>query len=269
MKDRSKKGNYLYLYSLSVGGQQGDIDGYAPSRGRTGVILPCPTVSAAGKWREKRGLMDQDREGNDKSFDGAENRRDGRKKRPEAGKNEMSDFEKRKAELLKSFRRVFPPDPRRSSEISSDPVEIAKPAAGESLERDAIPEGEREAVGSRSQGVLFLHLLRHTRFGRETVKALVKELELWEERLLFGLVENLYLHCFPEYFRIDASIRAAVTFRWGDEPGPLKLELMNATDITENRELTYLLVGDLLDEGIEYLERTDFFSNGPDDPCFF
>ena len=114
---------------------------------------------------------------------------------------------------------------------------------------------EKESIPALSRNLLSTGRRNCQSFGTSICQNLVADLRRYQERLLFGLTENLYLHCSRSITYANDRICASLRIYWDEEPSPYRLIVPNASDITENRELVYLLVGDLIEDMIAGIEQ--------------
>ena len=124
------------------------------------------------------------------------------------------------------------------------------------LSVESIFETEsKESIPGLSRNLLSMGRRNNKSFGTGICRTLVADLRRYQERLLFGLVDNLYLHCSRTITYVNDRITASLRIFWDEEPSPYKLIIFNAVDITENKDLVYLLVGDLLEDMINGIEE--------------
>ena len=95
------------------------------------------------------------------------------------------------------------------------------------------------------------------RYGRSyatlMAKTLTNDLKRYADKLLFGLIDDLYLHCYRNYMFNLNRVNGGVRFYWSTEESPYRMNIAVST-IEENRELTYLLIGDLIEELVDDTE---------------
>lgn len=113
----------------------------------------------------------------------------------------------------------------------------------------------RESIPGMSRRLLSIGRLHNKTFGTGMCRTLVADLRRYQDRLLFGLVDNLYLHCSRSITFAADRICASLRVFWDEEPSPYRLIILHAMDITENPDLVYLLVGDLLEEMLDGIEE--------------
>ena len=113
----------------------------------------------------------------------------------------------------------------------------------------------RESIPGLSRSLLSTGRRNCQSFGTGVCQTLVADLKRYQERLLFGLTENLYLHCSRSITFTNDRICASLRVFWGEEPSPYRLILSNVSDITQNRELVYLLAGDLVEEMLDGIDE--------------
>lgn len=118
--------------------------------------------------------------------------------------------------------------------------------------------GRREKVRGLTRIILSTPFRGGFTLGTTLVQALARELEPYENKLLFGLIDGVYLHATRSFTFDGSAIMAGVRVVWDTQPNGYKLILYDVTSISTNKEFVYLVVGDLLEEllnGIE--EETD------------
>lgn len=125
----------------------------------------------------------------------------------------------------------------------------------------------RESIPGMSRSLLSLGRVNNKSFGTGICQTLVADLRRYQERLLFGLTENLYLHCSRSITYVNDRICASLRVFWDEEPSPYRLIVMNAADITENTDLVYLLVGDLLEDMLNGIEEATEGRTSSDGCC--
>ena len=116
--------------------------------------------------------------------------------------------------------------------------------------------GAKEAIPAMSRNLLTLISSEKTTFGTLICQTLVADLRQHQDRLLFGLLENLYLHCSRSFTFANDRICASLRVYWDERPSPYPLVISNATDISQNRELVYLLVGDLVGDMLDGIDSS-------------
>ena len=114
-----------------------------------------------------------------------------------------------------------------------------------------------EGIPGISRSLLSRKMKIGPSFGTKLCKSLAEDLNRYSDRLLFGLIDGIYLHCTRSATFERGRLSASVMFFWDEEESPFPLITPNVADITENGELTYLLVGDLLEEFLDGLENGD------------
>ena len=120
---------------------------------------------------------------------------------------------------------------------------------------------DKESIPGLSRSLLSTGRRNCQTFGTGMCRTLVADLRGYQERLLFGLVENVYLHCSRSITFAGDRICASLRVYWNEEPSPYRLIISNASDISENTELVYLLVGDLIEDMLAGIEEN---RNAPD-----
>lgn len=86
-------------------------------------------------------------------------------------------------------------------------------------------------------------------------KWLTEDLKRFYERLLFGLIDDIYLHHSVTFTFSEGRFCIGTRVFWSDAKSPHRLLISNAADIVENPELTYLLVGDLVEDLMNEMEE--------------
>ena len=114
---------------------------------------------------------------------------------------------------------------------------------------------EKESIPGLSRSLLSTGRRYCQSFGTGMCQTLVADLRRYQERLLFGLTENVYLHCSRSITYVNDRICASLRVFWNEEPSPYRLIVPNAFDISDNKELIYLLVGDLVEEMLAGIEK--------------
>lgn len=92
-------------------------------------------------------------------------------------------------------------------------------------------------------------------FGSFICQSLVSELKEIYDDLLFGLTDNLYLHATRSFTVCGGHACASTRFFWDEEKSLFPLVLCNVTDIVENEELVYLIIGDMVEDIVNRLEK--------------
>lgn len=116
-------------------------------------------------------------------------------------------------------------------------------------------QAKTEGIPGISRSLLSRQMEIGPSFGTTLCKLLAEDLNRYSDRLLFGLIDGIYLHCTRSTTFERGRLSANVMFFWDEEESPYRLITPNIADITENGELTYLLVGDLLEEFLDGLEK--------------
>ena len=116
---------------------------------------------------------------------------------------------------------------------------------------------DAERIPGISRSLLSIKREHGASFGMKLCRSLAADLRKYYDRLLFGLADDIYLHSArSEKFECDQNgLSVSIRFFWSEEESPYRLIIPNVTDITENEPLTYLLVGDLLEEFLDGLEK--------------
>ena len=113
-----------------------------------------------------------------------------------------------------------------------------------------------ETVPGLSRGLLSAGRRGNRSFGTAVCQSLTIDLKKYSDRLLFGLLDNIYLHTARSITYNFDRICTSVRFYWDEEESPFKLVIPNASCINDNPELVYLLVGDLLEELVDGIEES-------------
>lgn len=113
----------------------------------------------------------------------------------------------------------------------------------------------RESVPGLSRGLLSTGRRGNHSFGSSVCQSLTVDLKRYSDRILFGLVDNIYLHTARSITYNFDRICTSIRFYWDEEESPFKLVIPNAVCINDNPELVYLLVGDLLEELVNGIEE--------------
>lgn len=111
-----------------------------------------------------------------------------------------------------------------------------------------------ERIPGLTRSLLSIRRRRGASFGSGLCCNLVTALKKYTDKLLFGMIERLYLHTTRSITFHNDRICASVRIFWDPEVSPYPLNL-NVSDISENPALVYLLVGDLVEELINDLEK--------------
>lgn len=90
--------------------------------------------------------------------------------------------------------------------------------------------------------------------GTSTCRSLTTQLKMYSNDLLFGLTDEIYLHCRRRIAHNGDEVTAGVRFFWDSSVSPYRLIIPDVAVITRNKALLYLLVGDLLEELVNDLE---------------
>lgn len=92
-------------------------------------------------------------------------------------------------------------------------------------------------------------------FGTLLCQWLAEDLKKHSDQLLFGLIDGVYLHRTRTISYCEGRIFVGTKFFWSDVKSPYRLEIPNVTDITENQELVYLIIGDLVEGLVSQIEK--------------
>ena len=97
-----------------------------------------------------------------------------------------------------------------------------------------------------------------TSFGTNLCQSLTTELNIYFDKLLFGLTDGIYLHSIrmEKFERDQSKVSVSVRFFWDEKESPYRLIIPDILVIKKNMVLTYLLVGDLLEEFLDGLEKS-------------
>ena len=90
--------------------------------------------------------------------------------------------------------------------------------------------------------------------GSATCRSLASQLKMYVNDLLFGLTDEIYLHCRRRISHNGDEVTAGVRFFWDSTVSPYRLIIPDVSVITHNKPLLYLLIGDLLEELVNDLE---------------
>ena len=125
---------------------------------------------------------------------------------------------------------------------------------------------ETEEIPGISRSLLSRKKKYGPSFGAMVCRSLAKDLKNHYEGLLFGLTDGIYLHCTRSSTFDSGRVSAGVRFFWSDEVTPYPLIVPNVVDIVENEELTYLAIGDLLEDFLDGLENGGKNESGGGEP---
>ena len=114
---------------------------------------------------------------------------------------------------------------------------------------------DTELIPGFSRSILARKNVYGPTYGAKVCQALAKDLKMNYDKYLFGLIDGIYLLCTRSATYERGQVSAGVNFIWFTEETPYQLILPKVTDIMENEELVYLLIGDLLDEYLDDLEN--------------
>lgn len=115
----------------------------------------------------------------------------------------------------------------------------------------AVDEGEQFPGTTRNY--LTVQGQTHT-FGTSLCKWLTDELKKHYDLLLFGLIDNIYLHYGISLSFVKGNIYVGIKIFWDERESPHRLLIPNAADIMKNPELVYLIVGDLVGDLLNQIE---------------
>lgn len=147
-------------------------------------------------------------------------------------------------------------DPITHKAKSREAAAIVEEAEARIYSTDTVFGGpKREAAAGLSRLLLSIPSYSRRSFGSMICRSLILSLKKFEEKLLFGTIDRLYLHSSQAVTFAFDNVNANIRFFWDERESPYPLILANATDITENEELVYLLVGDLLADIIDNIQK--------------
>lgn len=134
-------------------------------------------------------------------------------------------------------------------------LELETEGEDREIEVNAVFETDDHARYPGLSRILLAVQQGNVTFGSFLCQSLVKELKERYEDLLFGLIDNIYLHATRSYTLCSGHVCASTRFFWSEDESPHPLIISNAADIVENEELIYLLVGDLVEDLVNRLEN--------------
>ena len=112
-------------------------------------------------------------------------------------------------------------------------------------DNELVPGMVRNLLTVRDRGITI---------GTSTCRSLATQLKMYSNDLLFGLTDEIYLHCCRRISHNGDEVTAGVRFFWDAAVSPYRLVIPDIAVITHNKALLYLLVGDLLEELVNDLE---------------
>lgn len=92
-------------------------------------------------------------------------------------------------------------------------------------------------------------------FGLLLCQWLTEDLKKYSDRLLSALSDGVYLHRTRTVSYCEGRIYVGTKVFWSGVKSPHRLEIPNITDITENREMVYHIIGDLLGDLVSQIEK--------------
>ena len=113
---------------------------------------------------------------------------------------------------------------------------------------------EPEQFPGTTRNSLAVQGKKHT-FGTSLCKSLTDDLKEFYDDLLFGLIDNIYLHHLTSFSFDRGDITIKIKVFWGPRESPHRLLTPKVTDIIENQELVYLIVGDLVEDLLNRIEE--------------
>ena len=130
-----------------------------------------------------------------------------------------------------------------------------KSKKGDKITIDAVlAYDEPEQFPGTTRNSLAVQGKKHT-FGTSLCKSLTDDLEKFYDDLLFGLMGDIYLHHMTSFSFANGKISVEIMIFWSPRESPHRLVTPNVTDITENQELVYLIVGDLVGDLLNQIEN--------------
>ena len=121
--------------------------------------------------------------------------------------------------------------------------------------RDQDPKiDETESFPGLTRDLLTAQQNAYT-FGSYLCKSLTEDLEEHYDDLLFGLIDDIYLHCVTSFSISGKIANIGIKIFWAPEESHFRLVIPNASDIIENPELVYLIIGDLVEDLVNWFEK--------------
>lgn len=93
--------------------------------------------------------------------------------------------------------------------------------------------------------------------GSMIVNHLVNSLAPYEDKLLFGRIDDIYLNSSRTFVCYNGILSGSLRLYWDTSPTPYKLLIPDVSYISNNKEFIHLVVGDLVEELMNDLEKKD------------
>ena len=116
--------------------------------------------------------------------------------------------------------------------------------------------GRREKISGFSRSLISSTIRKDTTYGTCFCLSLYESLTHYSGPLLFGRIDNVYLHCRRSYVFDGDCLCGNIRLFWDETKSPYPLPIENLASIDDNKECVYLVIGDMIEEILNECEKS-------------